>query len=50
MLVLCSLIQSFIMAMLKLHSIIDFFAAADPQVYEEKRVRLEDSHTILQSH
>ena len=32
MLVLCSLMQPFIMAMLKFHSIIDFLPAVHPQV------------------
>ena len=50
MLALCSLMQLFIMAMLKLHSIIEFFAAVEPQVHEGKRVQSDDSHTILQSH
>ena len=33
MLVLCSLMQPFIMAMLKLHAIIDCFTAVDPQIH-----------------
>ena len=39
--------QPFIMAMLKLHSSIDFVAAVDPQVHEEKTSQSEDSQIIL---
>ena len=42
--------QPFIIAMLKLHSIIDLFAPVDPQAHEGKRDQSEDSHTILQSY
>ena len=46
-LVFCSLMQPFNMAMLKLHSTINFIAAVDPQVHEGKSAQSEDSHTIL---